>query len=181
MSNDGAKDRKAPEFYLNRTGRVVLACILVAVAIWPMGIQPQATQAAPVYAPQTPTPTPPPLADEGAADQAPHTPPSPDNLPPEVEQTRARQAVDAILSKYLNYYGPRLQLDVTAFEFEGEWAHAVAATGGEVGAISAAGALTEMHILVHRLPDGTWQALMPSDDGLYRQWVDAVPESLAPE
>jgi len=46
-----------------------------------MGIQPQATQAAPVYAPQTPTPpapptpTPTPPTGEGAADQAPHTPP----------------------------------------------------------------------------------------------------------
>jgi len=88
MSNDRAKGRKVPGFYLTRAGRVALACILVAVAIWPVGIQPQATQAAPVYAPQTPTlsappmPTPTPLAGEDAMDQAPQTPSSPDNLPP---------------------------------------------------------------------------------------------------
>ncbi len=56
MSNDGAKGRKAPGFYLTRAGRVVLACFLVATAIWPVAIQPQATQAALSYAPQTPNP-----------------------------------------------------------------------------------------------------------------------------
>ena len=107
MSNDRAKGRKAPGFYLTRAGRVVLACFLVATAIWPVAIQPQATQAAPLYAAQTPTPpapltpTPTPPADEGAATQAPHTPPSPDKLPPEVEQACARQAMEAVLAKKL--------------------------------------------------------------------------------
>jgi hypothetical protein len=85
--SSGTEGQKVLGDYLTRVGRVVLACTLVAAAIWPIGIQPQATQAAPVYAAQTqtllasPTPTPPPLAGEGTATQAtpptPHTPPSP--------------------------------------------------------------------------------------------------------
>jgi hypothetical protein len=62
MSNDREKGRKTVGFYLTRVGRIVLVCILVAVAIWPMGIQSQAMQAAPVYAPQTPIPAVPPAA-----------------------------------------------------------------------------------------------------------------------
>ncbi|MFB0537531.1 MAG: hypothetical protein ACETWR_21405, partial [Anaerolineae bacterium] len=133
MSSDRAKGQM-PVSYLTRVGRIVLACILVVAAIWPMGIQPQATQAAPAYAPQTPTPpapptptpTPPPLAGEGAADQAPHTPPLPDNLPSEVEQARALQAMEAVLAKYLRYWGPRYQVAPVEVTVKGEWAHGVA-------------------------------------------------------
>jgi hypothetical protein len=145
MSNDRAKGRKAPGFYLNRVGRMMLACILVAVAIWPVSIQPQATQAAPVYAPQTPTPpalptptptTTPPLVGEGEAAQAPHTPPSPDNLPPEVEKTRARQPMEALLAKYLRYWGPRYQVAPVEVAVEGEWAHGVAQWQSQIRALS---------------------------------------------
>jgi hypothetical protein len=185
MSNDQAKGRKVPGFYLTRVGRIVLACILVAVAIWPMGIQPQATQAAPVHTPQTPTPPTPPtptpippppsLTGEGAADQAPHTPPSSGNLPPEVDQARARQAMEAVLAKYLRYWGPRYQVAPVEVAVEGEWAYGVAQWQSEAKTVSG-----PIHILAHRSADGTWQALLPGSDGLYRQWVDAVPESLVP-
>ena len=58
---------------------------------------------------------------------------------------------------------------------EGEWAHGVAQWRSQTRTLK-----EPIRILAHRLPDGTWQALMPSSEGLYLQWVDAVPESLVP-
>jgi len=173
MSNDRVKGRKTLGFYLNRVGRMMLACILVAVAIWPMGVQPQATQAAPPpptpIATPTPQPTEPGLSAQGA------TPPSPDHFPPEVEQARARQAMEAVLAKHLRYWGPRYQVAPIEVAVEGEWAHGVAQWQGEAKTLSG-----PIHILAHRSADGIWQALLPGGDGLYRQWVEAVSESLVP-
>jgi len=170
MSNDRAKVLRS---YLTRAGRVVLACILVAVAIWPMGIQPQATQAAPP--PPTPIATPTPRPTEPGLSAQGTTPPSPDHLPPEVEQARARQSIEGTLAKYLRYWGPRYQVAPIEVAVEGEWARGVAQWQSEAKTLS-----EPIHILAHRSADGTWQALLPGSDGLYRQWVEAVPESLVP-
>jgi len=92
-----------------------------------------------------------------------------------VEEARARQAIDGVLEKYLRYWGPRYQVSPIDMTVGGEWAHGVAEWQGEARTLSG-----HVHILAHRLPDGTWQALMPSTDGQYLQWLDAVPETLVP-
>lgn len=103
MSNDQTKDR-VPGFHLTRVGRVVLACILMAMAIWPMGMPPQATQAAPVYAPQTPTPpaSPPSVPVLGQVDA--------------LTDTQAAYSVQNILSNGQFVYGPNIgNFDIADF------------------------------------------------------------------
>ena len=119
--------------------------------------------------PALPAPTPP-SAGSDVADQPLPTPPSPDDLAPEMEQARVRQAAQAVLDKYAEYYGPRYQMDLMEVAVEGGWAYAVAQPETGSG--------ETLHLLAHRGADGVWQALMPSGDGLYLRWVDAVPESL---
>lgn len=58
---------------------------------------------------------------------------------------------------------------------EGEWAHGVAEWQSQTRTLSG-----PIHILAHRLPNGTWQALMPSTEGAYLQWLEAIPERLVP-
>jgi len=173
MSNDRAKGRKVAGSYLARAGRARLAGILVAVAIWPVSIQPQATQAAPP--PPTPIATPTPQPTEPGLSAQGVTLPSPDKLPPEVEQARAHQAMEAALVKYLRYWGPRYRVAPVEVTVEGEWAHGVAQWQSQAKTLSG-----PIRILARRQPDGSWQALMPGSDGLYPQWVDAAPESLVP-
>ncbi len=137
----------------------------------------------PVYA-ESPPPTPPaptsqpPDLSETAEPSAQTLPtPAPGDLPPEAEEARARQAMEATLAKYRDYYGPRLSLELTNLQLESEWAYAVATTGGKANPPNAP---AELHLLAKRLPDGEWQALLPDGDDLYRQWLDAAPESLIP-
>jgi len=96
-------------------------------------------------------------------------------LPPEIEQARARQTIEAVLDKYLRYWGPRYQVAPVEVAVEGDWAYGLARWRSETRILEG-----PIHILAHRLPDGTWQALMPGSEGLYLQWVEAVPESLMP-
>jgi hypothetical protein len=103
-------------------------------------------------------------------------PPSPDSLPAEAEQARARQAMQAAVDKYLAYWGPRYATTPIDVDVEGEWAHSVAAWEGE-----AAPPGGPLHVLARRLPDGEWQALLPGSDELFSQWVEEVPERLVPE
>lgn len=83
--------------------------------------------------------------------------------------------MEAVLEKHLRYWGPRYQVAPVEVSVEGEWAHGVAQWRSQAKTLQ-----EPIHILAHRLPDGTWQALMPSTEGLYLQWLDAVPESLVP-
>jgi murein DD-endopeptidase MepM/ murein hydrolase activator NlpD len=147
-------------------GNLLFANILPAT-------QPMSINAAPP-SPATPTPTTP--AEPTVTNQSSQTPPSPDDLLPEMEQARARQAIEAVLDKHLHYWGPRYQVAPVEVSVEGEWAHGVAQWRSEARTLNG-----PIHILAHRLPDGTWQALMPDTDGLYLQWVDAVPKSLVPD
>jgi len=128
------------------------------------------------YAPPPTEPTPIPT---GAAPQTgtptPHEPPSPDDLSPEVEEARARQAIEAVLDKYLRYWGPRYQAAVSHVSVEGEWAHGVAEWQSEERTLQEG-----INLIAKRSLDGAWQALMPSAEGLYLQWLEAVPESLVP-
>ena len=104
-----------------------------------------------------------------------YTPPVPGTLSPEAEKARARQAMEAVLDKYLRYWGPRYQVAPMEVVTQGEWAHGVAQWQ------SLAQTVTDpIHILAHRLPNGAWQAVMPDDEGVFLQWVDAAPERLVP-
>ncbi|WP_347243123.1 hypothetical protein, partial [Thermogutta sp.] len=115
--------------------------------------------------PITPTPTTVPVTPIGR-NQGIAAPPTPGESRPQVEQARARQAIDAVLEKYLRYWGPRYRVAPVEVAVEGEWAHGVAQWQSEARTLSG-----PIHILAHRLPDGTWQALLPGTDGLYLQWL----------
>jgi len=124
--------------------------------------------------PATPTPITTPAVPAGIA-QGNHVPPIPGKMRTQVEQARARQAMEAVLAKYLRYWGPRYQVAPVEVTVEGEWAHGVARWQGRARTLSG-----PIHILAHRLPDGTWQALLPGTDGTYLQWLEAMPEHLMP-
>ncbi len=94
--------------------------------------------------------------------------PGPNTLPSEAEEIRARQAMDIALAKYRDYYGPRSRLDITNFGLEDGWAYAVVTSDNQA----------KLHLLAKRLPDGSWQVLLPDGDNLYLQWIEAMPESL---
>ncbi len=108
-------------------------------------------------------------------DQSYPTPPAPGDLPAEMEKEGARQAIESVMEKYLHYWGPRYEVAPVKVTVEDEWAHGVARWKGESRRSEG-----PLHILAHRLEDGTWQALMPSEEGLYLRWVKEVPESLIP-
>jgi murein DD-endopeptidase MepM/ murein hydrolase activator NlpD len=124
--------------------------------------------------PPTPTPITTPIAPTGIGQGNP-VPPIPGEMPAQVEQARARQAMEAALAKYLRYWGPRYQVAPVEVTVESEWAHGVAKWQGQAKTLNG-----PIHILAHRLPDGTWQALLPGTDGLYLQWLEAMPERLMP-
>jgi hypothetical protein len=115
-----------------------------------------------------------PLGPAGAQSPLP-PPPSPKNLSPEIEQARARQAMESVLAKYLVYWGPRYQLSLGEVTVDGEWAHGVTEWQSQTKTLSG-----PIHILAHRSSDGTWQALLPGADGAYLQWLEAMPERLMP-
>jgi murein DD-endopeptidase MepM/ murein hydrolase activator NlpD len=155
----------------------LMALVLTVGSILP-GIHSASSQTASAYAPPLPTlpaPTTSPFMEPDQASQSLPTPPAPDDLPPEVEETRARQAIEAVLEKYLRYWGPRYQVALVRVRVEGEWAYGVAQWQSQARPLE-----EPIHILAHRSTDGIWQALMPGSDGLYLQWLDAVPESLVP-
>jgi len=70
--------------------------------------QPSFVNAAPPP-PTTPTPTPQP-AEPSVASPALQTPPPPDRFSLAAEQLRAREAIEAVLEKYVDYWGPRYQV-----------------------------------------------------------------------
>jgi len=152
----------------------MMALVLILGSTPPV-VRSASSRAASVYAPPPPTPlVPTPLASEvDVASQPLLTPPSPDDVPAEAEDARARQAVEGVLEKYLRYWGPRYEVAPVEVAVEGEWAHAIAQWQSQVKTLE-----DPIHILAHRSQDGTWQALMPGTEGLYLQWLDAVPESL---
>ena len=154
----------------------VMVLVLLLSGILP-ATQPISTQPVSAYAPPPPTPSAPTpsAAGPGIAGQSLPTPPSPDDLPPEMEEARARQAIEAVLEKHMRYWGPRYRVAPVEVTVEGEWAHGVARWRSQTRTLD-----EPIHILAHRLPDGTWQALMPGTDGLYLQWLDAMPGGLVP-
>jgi hypothetical protein len=124
------------------------------------------------YAPPTPVPST--LtslsADSDEEGQPPSTLPDPVGLPPEEERTRVRQAAQAVLDEYNERQELPYQMVVTEVKVEGDWAYAVAQPQ--------AASDEPVYLLAHRGADGAWQALIPSEDGPYLQWLDVVPESL---
>jgi hypothetical protein len=94
---------------------------------------------------------------------------------------RARQAIQATLTKYAQGASPPLQWQMSAFEVERNWARALVLVAAGDSADGAGMGTIELHVLARRLPDSeAWQALMPDVDGLYLDWLAAAPESLVP-
>ena len=148
---------------------IILAFLMIA------GTLPSAAQNNPAPPPPiSPTSIPP---AQSKVDQQTHTPPMPGEVPvlPEVEKENARHAMEAVINKYNAYWGPRYQLSIERVKVEGEWAYGVAQWQSEFKMLE-----EPIYVLAHRSPDGTWQALMPDTNGLYIQWLDAIPESLIP-
>ncbi|MBN1315896.1 MAG: C1 family peptidase, partial [Anaerolineales bacterium] len=143
---------------------ILLLGLLLAIKAAPSG-------AAPPLA-NTPTPavsTP----EQTIAVRSLFVPPNPAGLTLEEQESRARQAIEDVLEKYLRYWGPRYQVDPVKVIVQGEWAYGIARWRSQAAALDA-----PIHILAHRLEDGTWQALMPGGDGQYLQWVDAITGDL---
>ena len=159
---------------MKRSSIIVLALLLVSTSVLPA-----ASHVFPFAAAEAP---PPPSAPVVSPAQAPNsedwTPPLPDleNLPPEVEEARARQAMEEVLDKYLQHFAPEAQTAPLEVTVEDEWALGVAQWQGEEKAFGDA-----VHVVAHRLPQGYWQALMPSEEGLYLPWLDALPQTLVSE
>ena len=153
-----------------------IAIVLVFIVLYP-AFQPALIGAS---QPEPLSPSPPASPNEPEGEQrqsldAPGGPPAPDQLPASVERARARQAVQEVLAKYLDYWGPRYRVALPQVAVEGGWAHATIAWQSEARPLEG-----PIHVLARRSPQGDWQALMPGSDGLYLPWVDAVPESLVP-
>ncbi|MGC9398109.1 MAG: C1 family peptidase [Anaerolineae bacterium] len=138
---------------------------------------PISTSSVRAEAPTLPTPTVEPTAETTpeATDTTPQSapaPPSPEDIPKEVQEARAREAMEAVLNKYLDHLGARYRAMLREVAVDGAWAHGVAAWQSEA-------TVTEgpLHLLARRDEQGTWQALLPSEEGLFPQWVEAVPEN----
>lgn len=152
----------------------LLASLLLLVSILP-AVSPSSLQTAAAYAPPLPTVQEQPTDEAGTEDQPAHLTPTLGGLPAEAEEARARQAIEAALSKYLHYWGPRYQVTTVDVAIEGEWAHCAAEWQGEARLLQA-----PIHVIAHRSVAGTWQALLPATEGLYLRWVDLAPEGLLP-
>lgn len=149
---------------------MILAVLMNFVPMMPLPVQAVQAEAPP---PPTLTVAPVPAATPEMGLQATPKPPVPEDLPEEAQKERARQAMEAVLNKYLDYLGPRYQAALNEVTLEGEWAHGVAAWQNETKMVDGS-----IHMLALRSEVGTWQALMPSEDGMYLQWVEEVPERL---
>jgi PKD repeat protein/surface antigen len=81
-----------------------------------------------------------------------------------------------VLEKYLDYWGPRYRVAPVDVTVDGEWARGVAAWKSEARLLD-----RPLNVLARRLENSIWQALMPSEEGLYLRWVDEVPDNLVPD
>lgn len=87
---------------MRKSFAATMVLVLILSGIVPVA-RPASTQGASAYAPPPPTSpaaTPTPVEPDRASQPLP-TPPSPDDLPPEVEEVRVRQAIEGVLEKYL--------------------------------------------------------------------------------
>jgi hypothetical protein len=108
-----------------------------------------------------------------ASAQNSYPPPTPETFSQEMEQTRASQAMKAVLEKYLDYWGPRYQASLAEVTVKGNWALGVAEWQSQASTLK-----EPVNILAHLTSDGSWQALLPGTDGAYMQWLEAIPTSL---
>lgn len=115
--------------------------------------------------PNLPTPTP--EAEPADNENIASIPPIPDELPPEAELQRARQAIAYALDKHFETWGIWEQVELFEVRAEGSWAYGLA--NSESG---------QVYILAHRYSDGQWQAIMPDDEGAYIHWLEQLPDSL---
>ncbi|MCL4264745.1 MAG: hypothetical protein KJ069_16095 [Anaerolineae bacterium] len=100
-------------------------------------------------APGDPTPITPTPPTEAPLEEIPANefdPPTPGNLLPEMERARAQAAMEEVLAKFMEYYGPRYQLALGEVAIEGEWAYSAAQWQSEAQLVA-----DPLHILAHRL------------------------------
>ncbi|HDQ74100.1 MAG TPA: CHAP domain-containing protein, partial [Chloroflexi bacterium] len=144
--------------------------------------RPISTRSTSAHAPAPPTPPAvsaeerSPSTEAGAIEQNFPTPPVPGELAPEMEEARARQAIETVLQKRLDYWGTRYQTAPVEVMVEGEWAYGVAEW-------ESVDQMTDgpIHVLARRDESGSWQALIPSEEGLFPQWMEEMPERLVPD
>ncbi len=139
---------------------LILTILLATVNLWSASVAPESRAAVP----------PPPPTVESTA-QIPRSPtqslPAPSallDLSAGIEERRVLQAFQAVLDKYAQR-DPRYQMSLNQASLEGEWANVVVRP---VGA-------EPLTLLAHRSDDGVWQALLPSEQGLYLQWWEQLP------
>ena len=104
--------------HLNLVYRLLLVFFLVVTAVWPL--TPAPARAAPPdpsltpTSPATSTRDSSEAASDVSAEDAPT--PTPGDLPPEISESLARQALEATLAKSAGHYGPVSPVDVTSFQ-----------------------------------------------------------------
>jgi len=121
--------------------------------------------------PVSPAPTP---IQPGVGEQL--IPPVPGEIANGTEQDRARQAMETALAKYLAYWGPHYQMEISKIVVDGDWAVGLAEWQSEAKIFD-----DPLQILAHRLPDGSWQTGMSNEGDVYSQLLDIIPESLHDE
>ncbi len=97
------------------------------------------------------------------------TPPAPDALPAVAQEARVRQAAEAAVQKYADYYGPRYDLSIADVVIEGAWAYAVTQPQAPDG---------QPLYLLARMEGGAWQVATPKENERYEQWLVDAPSSL---
>lgn len=102
--------------------------------------------------------------------------PTPGSLPEEMEAERAKEAMEATLSKFLYSLGSRYDAYLAVVKVEGEWGYGVAEWSSDEKQFD-----EPIYLLAHRLPDYSWQALIPSVEDLFPRWLETLPPSLLPE
>lgn len=143
----------------------VLACLLLSL------VSPISTHAAP----PKPTDEPAPLLQPQGQSVTPikRTPPSRDT---EVfEEARAKSAIEAALSKYLNELGTRFETSAVEVTVLGDWAIGKADWKGEQKAFDA-----PVNILARRQSDGAWTAMLPDTTEEFSSLLEAAPIELIP-
>lgn len=101
-------------------------------------------------------------------------PPAPSIDSPQIDQARAKAAIDLTLKKYLAYFGPRYQAAVSAVAVDSGWA--IGSADWQSSAKLLPGSI---QILAHKQSDGGWQAVMPGSDNEYLPWLNSLPDKLA--
>ena len=85
------------------------------------------------------------------------------------ESNTAAQAIDRAATKYLDMLGVNLE-EVSSINLteEGDWAYGILQV--ESG--------QDIYVLAHRQGNGFWQAVVPRQNGVFKQWLEEIPTDL---